>query len=210
MARAALFDQSGKRQGEVDLPDAVFGISPNESAVHEALVWQMAGRHQGTHATKTRGDVRGGGRKPWRQKGTGRARHGSRRSPIWSGGGVTFGPHPRSHAYPLSQAVRHLAVRSLLADRARDSRVIVVERLRLDEPRTRKMAIALEGLGLQGRSVVLVTATHDPEVVRAARNLPGVTILTARTLNVHDLASHTDLVVERGALDVLTEIWGAR
>src|SRR5687767_15644608 len=131
MATLDVVNASAQKVGTLDVSDDLFDQNGNSHVVWEVVRHHLASLRSGTHATKTRGDVRGGGRKPWRQKGTGRARHGSRRSPIWSGGGITFGPHPRSHAYPLSQAVRHLAVRSLLADRARDSRVIVVERLRL-------------------------------------------------------------------------------
>lgn len=208
MVTAALYDATGTRQGEVELPEAVFGITPNVPVVHEVLTWQLARRRLGTHSTRTRGEVRGGGRKPWRQKGTGRARHGSRRSPLWVGGGITFGPKPRDYASPLPRRVRRLAVRSVLADRAREGRLTVVDALPLAEGRTRELAGFLARLGLAGRKVLLVTERHDPVAVRAAANLPGVTVLTARTLNVHDLVTHPDVVLTREALAAVAALWG--
>jgi large subunit ribosomal protein L4 len=207
MAKATLVDGTGVAKGEVDLP-ALFGAAPNADVVHEALLWQMASRRTGTHATKTRGDVRGGGRKPWRQKGTGRARAGSRRSPLWMGGGITFGPLPRKHGYALPKRVRRLAIRSLLADRAQGGGLIVVEALAGDVPRTRALGSALAKMGLAGRKTVLVTAAHDQTVIKAAANLPGVTVLTARTLNVRDLLTHPAIVLTKDALEVLAEVWG--
>lgn len=207
MVKATLVDGTGVSKGEVDLP-ALFAATPNPDVVHEALLWQLASRRTGTHATKTRGDVRGGGRKPWRQKGTGRARAGSRRSPLWVGGGITFGPLPRGHGFTLPKRVRRLAIRSLLADRAQGGGVIIVEALRMERPRTRDLGTALTKMGLAGRKTVLVTAGHDQTLIKAAANLPGVTVLTARTLNVHDLLRHPAVVVTRDALDVLTEVWG--
>ncbi len=209
MVKATLVDATGTSRGEVNLP-ALFEGTPNREVVHEALLWQLASRRTGTHATKRRGEVRGGGRKPWRQKGTGRARAGSRRSPLWVGGGITFGPLPRTHGFALPKRVRRLAIRSLLADRAQGGGVIVVEALRPETPRTRDLGTALSKMGLTGRKTVLVTAGHDQTLYKAAANLPGVTVLTARTLNVHDLLTHQALVVTKDALDVLAEVWSGR
>lgn len=208
MMKAPLVDGTGVARGDVDLPEQIFGITPNAAVVHEVLAWQLAARHLGTHSTKTRGEVRGGGRKPWRQKGTGRARHGSRRSPLWVGGGITFGPRPAIPGYALPKRVRRLAVRSLLADKARSGQLTVVEDLRLEAPRTKELAALLARLGVGAEKVVLVTAAHNQTLVQAAGNLPGVTVLTARTVNVHDLLAHPRLVVTREALDVLREVWG--
>ena len=208
MMKAPLVDGTGVARGDVDLPEQIFGITPNAAVVHEVLAWQMAARHLGTHSTKTRGEVRGGGRKPWRQKGTGRARHGSRRSPLWVGGGITFGPRPAIPGYALPKRVRRLAVRSLLADKARSGQLTVVQDLRLEAPRTKELAARLARLGVGAEKVVLVTAAHNQTLVQAAGNLPGVTVLTARTVNVHDLLAHPRLVVTREALDVLREVWG--
>src|SRR3990172_6143817 len=203
MIKAPLIDATGATRGEVDLPEQIFGVVPNTAVVHEVLARQL-----GTHSTKTRGEVRGGGRKPWRQKGTGRARHGSRRSPLWVGGGITFGPRPGTPGYALPKRVRRLAVRSLLADKARSGHLTVVEELRLEAPRTKELAALLARLGVGEEKVVLVTAAHNQTLVKAADNLPGVTVLTARTLNVHDLLAHPRLVVTREALGVVREVWG--
>src|SRR3990172_3058811 len=203
MIKAPLIDATGATRGEVDLPEQIFGVVPNTAVVHEVLARQL-----GTHSTKTRGEVRGGGRKPWRQKGTGRARHGSRRSPLWVGGGITFGPRPATPGYALPKRVRRLAVRSLLADKARSGHLTVVEELRLEAPRTKELAALLARLGVGEEKVVLVTAAHNQTLVKAADNLPGVTVLTARTLNVHDLLAHPRLVVTREALGVVREVWG--
>ena len=208
MIKAPLVDRTGAARGEVDLPEQIFGVAPNAAVVHEVLAWQLAARHLGTHSTKTRGEVRGGGRKPWRQKGTGRARHGSRRSPLWVGGGITFGPRPATPGYALPKRVRRLAVRSLLADKARSGHLTVVEELRLEAPRTKELAALLARLGVGEEKVVLVTAAHNQTLVKAADNLRGVTVLTARTLNVHDLLAHPRLVVTREALGVVREVWG--
>jgi len=207
MVKAPLVDASGAARGEVELPEQIFGIAPNAAVVHEALTRQLAARRLGTRATKTRGEVRGGGRKPWRQKGTGRARHGSRRSPIWVGGGVAFGPHPGLPGAGLPRKMRRLAVRSLLADKARHGALTVLEELRLDTPRTKDLAGVLQRLGAAGQKVLVVTATANATLVKAAENLRGVTILTARTLNVHDLLTHDRLVVTREALEALPEVW---
>ena len=207
MLKAPLVDGTGATRGEVDLPEQIFGVMPNAAVVHEVLTWQLAGRRLGTSSTKTRGEVRGGGRKPWRQKGTGRARHGSRRSPIWVGGGITFGPRPGTHAYALPKRVRRLAIRSLLADKARSGQLTVVEDLRLETPRTKDLVALLQRLGIGGEKVVLVTAAHNQTLVKAAANLPGVSVLTARTLNVHDLLVHPRLVVTREVLAVVQDVW---
>ncbi len=207
MLRVALVDSTGTRTGEVDLPEAIFGIDPNEPVVHQALLSQLAGRRLGTHATKTRGQVRGGGRKAGRQMGTGGARAGWRRAPLWVGGGITFGPLPRNHAHALPKRMRRLAIRSLLADRARSGRVIVLDDLRPEVPKTRELAAVLERLGVGREKVLLVTPIRNAIIVKAAGNLPGVTVLTARTLNVHDLLTHPTLLVTREALSVLQDAW---
>ncbi len=207
MMKAPLVDAAGGAGGEVDLPEQIFGGEPNTVVIHEALAGQLAGRHLGTHATKTRGQVRGGGRKPWRQKGTGRARAGSRRSPLWVGGGITFGPQPGHRRLALPKKVRRLAVRSVLADKARSGQLTVLDGLRLDAPRTKDLRAILGRVGVSAEKVLLVTAAHNQTLVKAAGNLADVTVVTARTLNVHDLLRHPRLVVTREALAVLPEVW---
>src|SRR3970282_1482039 len=178
MIKAPLVDGTGAARGEVDLPEQIFGIAPNAAVVHEVLAWQLAARHLGTHSTKTRGEVRGGGRKPWRQKGTGRARHGSRRSPLWVGGGITFGPRPAPSCFALPKCVRRRGLGTLLADKARSAHLTVVEELRVEAPRTKELAALLARLGVGEEKVVLVTAAPTQTLVKAADNLPGVTGVT--------------------------------
>jgi large subunit ribosomal protein L4 len=208
MLKAPLRDETGAARGEVELPEEIFGVAPHAAVVHEVLAWQLAGRRLGTRSTKTRGEVRGGGRKPWRQKGTGRARHGSRRSPLWIGGGIVFGPRPAVPAYALPKRVRRLAVRSVLADKLRRGLLTVVEALPLEGPRTKDLAALLARLDAGGEKVLLVTPASNQTLVKAAANLPGVRVLTARTLNVHDLLAYPRLVVTREALAVVNEVWG--
>ncbi|MDR7435447.1 MAG: 50S ribosomal protein L4 [Armatimonadota bacterium] len=207
MVTVPMYNTSGNQVGEVELPGEVFQVQPKPAVVYQALVWQLAGRHLGTHSTKTRGEVAGGGRKPWRQKGTGRARHGSIRSPLWVGGGVVHGPKPRSYAFPLPKKVRRLAIRSILSARAKEGRIKVVEELRFPEPRTKELVEVLGHLGVKGKTL-LVTAEHDERVERSAANLPHVKVLSATTLNVHDLLSYENIVVTRDALSRIAEVFG--
>lgn len=207
MGKVPTYNPDGSQVGEVELPVEVFQVQPRPAAVYQALVWQLAGRRVGTHSTKTRGEVSGGGRKPWRQKGTGRARHGSIRSPLWVGGGIAHGPKPRSYAFPLPKKVRRLAIRSILSAKASGGRIKVVEGLRLSQPRTKELAEILRHLGVAGKTLV-VTAEHDENVERSAANLPHVKVLSATTLNVHDLLSYENMVVTREALSRIAEVFG--
>jgi len=207
MVRVPTYRMDGSQAGEVELPGEVFQVEPRPAVVYQALVWQLAGRRVGTHSTKTRGEVAGGGRKPWRQKGTGRARHGSIRSPLWVGGGIVHGPKPRSYAFPLPKKVRRLAIRSILSARASEGRIKVVEDLRLPQPRTKELMEVLQHLGVEGKTLV-VTAEHDEHVERSASNLPYVKVLSAPTLNVHDLLAYENLVVTREALSRIAEVFG--
>lgn len=202
---APVYDGRGQAVGQVELPPAVFGLRPHTAVLHEALTWQLASRRRGTHATRTRGMVARSTRKLYRQKGTGRARHGSRGAPIFVGGGVVFGPRPRSYAYPLSKKVRRLAVRSALSARAAEGRVAVLDSLPLSEPKTRVLDGFLRSLGIEGR-LLLVVPSPDPAVVRAAANLPGVQVVTAACLNVHDILRSDRLLITREALDRIVEV----
>ena len=198
MPKAPLFDVKGNRLGEVELPDAVFGIEPNEYAVHEAVTLQLASRRSGTHDTKTVSEVAGGGRKPWRQKGTGRARHGSRRSPLWRGGGVVFGPTPRKYGYSMPKKVRRLALLSALSARAQGDAVFVVDSLELAEPSTKAMAALLSAIGVE--KPLVVTATRDEIVEKSTRNIPDALALGVAGLNVYDVVNHQALVIAREAV----------
>ena len=198
MPKAPLFDVKGNRLGEVELPDAVFGIEPNEYAVHEAVTLQLASRRSGTHDTKTISEVAGGGRKPWRQKGTGRARHGSRRSPLWRGGGVVFGPTPRKYGYSMPKKVRRLALLSALSARAQGDAVFVVDSLELPEPSTKAMAMLFDAIGVE--KPLVVTAVKDEVVEKSTRNIPNALALGVAGLNVYDVVNHHALIIAREAV----------
>lgn len=198
MPKAPLFDVKGNRLGEVELPDAVFGIEPNEYAVHEAVTLQLASRRSGTHDTKTISEVAGGGRKPWRQKGTGRARHGSRRSPLWRGGGVVFGPTPRKYGYSMPKKVRRLALLSALSARAQGDAVFVVDSLELPEPSTKAMAALFGAIGVE--KPLVVTAVRDEIVEKSTRNIPNALALGVAGLNVYDVVNHQALIIAREAV----------
>lgn len=198
MPKAPLFDVRGNRLGEVELPDAVFGIEPNEYAVHEAVTLQLASRRSGTHATKTISDVAGGGRKPWRQKGTGRARQGSRRSPLWRGGGVVFGPTPRKYGYSIPKKVRRLALLSALSARAQGDAVFVVDSLELPEPSTKAMAALFDAIGVE--KPLVVTVARDEIVEKSTRNIPNALALGVAGLNVYDVVNHQALIIVREAV----------
>ncbi|HEY9869167.1 MAG TPA: 50S ribosomal protein L4 [Candidatus Obscuribacterales bacterium] len=189
MTSAQLVDLKGKKLGEVTLEDSVFGGEPNTHLLHSALMRQLANARAGTASTKTRSEVRGGGRKPWRQKGTGRARAGSIRSPLWEGGGVTFGPKPRDYTISMPKKMRQLALKSALAARVNDL-VVVKDFAELKEPKTRLMAAVLKDLQLHGKKVLLVmdfSCSHCQLVERAARNIAGLKVLNSNNLNVKDL-----------------------
>ena len=198
MPKAPLFDVKGNRLGEVELPDAVFGIEPNEYAVHEAVTLQLASRRSGTHDTKTISEVAGGGRKPWRQKGTGRARHGSRRSPLWRGGGVVFGPKPRKYGYSIPKKVRRLALLSALSARAQGDAVFVVDSLELPEPSTQAMAALFSAIGVE--KPLVVTVARDEIVEKSTRNIPNALALGVAGLNVYDVVNHQALIIAREAV----------
>lgn len=205
MPKVAVYNINGEQVGEIELNDAVWGIQPNEHVLHEAVVMQLAGRRQGTHDTKTRGEVSGGGRRPWRQKGTGRARHGSIRSPIWRGGGIVFGPHPRSYKYSLPKKVRRLAMKSALSSKAQAGDILVLDVLTMEQPKTKDMVNILTKLNVDNKALV-VTADSDVNVIKSARNIPGVKPLNARGLNVYDLLHHDKLVITKDAVTKVEEV----
>jgi large subunit ribosomal protein L4 len=186
MAKLKVKTQIGAESGSVELDDDIFGIEPNVAVMHQVVTAQLAARRAGTQSTKTRAEVRGGGAKPWKQKGTGRARQGSIRSPQWKGGGVALGPKPRSYAQRTPKKMIKLALRSALSDRAAEGKVIVVERWEFDSPRTKDAVAALDALGLEGR-VLVVLGDDDVDAGRSFRNLPEVQILEARELNAYDV-----------------------
>jgi len=204
MPSIGVYNAAGEHVGELNLNEEIFGIEPHGPVLHQAVVRYLAGKRRGTHDTKTRAEVRGGGRKPWRQKGTGRARHGSIRSPIWRKGGIVFGPHPRDYAFPMPRKMRRLALRSALAAKLRKGQVTVLDRLELPEVRTREMRRVLDNLEVTG-SALVVTSEPDHNVRRATRNIPGVKYTPVAGLTVYDLLAHERLIITREALSRVEE-----
>ncbi|MCL6558679.1 MAG: 50S ribosomal protein L4 [Firmicutes bacterium] len=207
MPKVAVYNMSGQQVGEIELSDQVFGVPMNEHVVHQAVIAYLAAQRQGTHDTKTRGEVRGGGRKPWRQKGTGRARHGSIRSPIWRGGGTVFGPHPRSYRVKINKKERRLAMRCALSDKAASGRIIVLDQLSFDQPKTRDMVKVLNNLQVDvAQKALVVTAGPDENVFKSARNIPGVKPVPTNNINVYDILKHGTLVMTRDAVSRVEEV----
>ncbi len=208
MRNVELKGLDGTVKGEVELPPALFEIKPSPSAMYEFCKAHLASRRRGTASTKTRAEVRGGGKKPWRQKGTGRARVGSIRSPIWVGGGVAFGPRPRDYSYKVPKRVRRLALKSALSSRADDGKVLLVEDFSWPEPKTKSMESLLSALGLKEKKTLLLLGTLDENVVKSGRNLPYLTIMLAKDLNCYEILANDYLLVSEGALAQLKEVWG--
>jgi large subunit ribosomal protein L4 len=205
---AKVYDLKGNESGTVELDDSVFGIEPHGPVMHQALVRQRANARQGTHNTKTRSEVRGGGRKPWRQKGTGRARQGSIRSPQWRGGGIVFGPRPRKYTQAMPKKMRRLAIRSALSAKQQDAEIVVVDGLHEIEPKTRAMREALAGLPLgSARSTLILVGEAKENVHRGASNLSNIKVLPAQYVNMQDMLSHQRVILTRDALDVIHRLW---
>jgi large subunit ribosomal protein L4 len=207
--QAPFFDALGERNGEVDLPKAVFDEKPNMPVMHQAYLRQLANGRQGTASTKTRGVVSGGGAKPYRQKGTGRARHGSIREPSMKGGGTVFGPHPRSYAQRMPKQMRRLALRSALSQKALDGQVRVIESFVFDEPKTKQAADLMIALGFD-QSALIVLPAPNVVVSRSFENLSGTKTILARNLNVRDLFSHNYLLLSKDCFELLEENFSAR
>lgn len=205
MPTVALYNISGEQVGELTLKDEIFGIEVHESVLHDAVVMQLAGRRLGTHDTKTRSEVSGGGRKPWRQKGTGRSRHGTIRSPIWRGGGIVFGPHPRDYGYSLPKKVRRLALKSALSVKVNEGDILVLDELNLEQPKTKDMVRILNNLKVD--DALLVTAEKNESVEKSARNIPNIKPLTATGLNVYDILAYDKLVMTKDAVAKVEEVF---
>jgi large subunit ribosomal protein L4 len=207
MPKVAVYNTAGQQTGEIELNEGIFGVEVNEAVLHQAVVLQLANQRLGTHKTKTRAEVRGGGRKPWKQKGTGRARAGSTRSPIWVGGGITFGPQPRSYKKALPRKVRRLALKSALSSKIEGGNIFVLEGLKMDAPKTKEFASVLKNLNLADSKTLFVTTGDDAAVARSANNIPGVKTVTADGLNVYDILYHTKLVLLKDAVNTVEEVW---
>lgn len=206
MAKLDLYGVNGKIDGSVKASDRVFSAPVNESVVNETLNWYLATCRQGNASTKTRAEVSGGGKKPWRQKGTGRARIGDNRAPHWRHGGVVFGPKPRDYSFNLPVKVRKAAIRSVLSDKAQSGKIKVVEKLSLAKPKTKEMAKMLETLGIK-EGALIVIAAHDEAVEKASRNIKGVKVAIGKALNVHDMLKHNEIIITKDALHSLEEAY---
>ena len=206
MAKIEVVNVQGKKVKDLDLDDKVFAIKPNTNVVHETVVNYLANQRQGTQSTKTRSEVSGGGRKPWRQKGTGRARQGSIRAPQWIKGGIALGPKPRTYSYKINKKERDLAVRSVLSSKVSEKEMTVLDKLELKEIKTAEVAKILGTLKLEGKTLVVIEAP-DKNVQRSARNIEGVKALTVDTLNVYDLVNYTNLLITESAVKKLEEVY---
>ena len=205
MANLKVMDQNGKDSGEVTLNDKVFGIEPNDNVVFEAIIRQRAGKRQGTSKVKNRSAVRGGGKKPWRQKGTGRARQGSIRSPQFRGGGIVFGPTPRSYKYSLPRKVRQLAIKSALSQKVLDNSFVVVDALNFDAPKTKEFADVMGNLNVAEKTLVVVT-DDDKNAALSARNLANATVVTPAGVNILNVVDNQKIVITKSALSQVEEV----
>ena len=206
MLKTNVYDMSGKLVGEIELPEAVFGIEPNKAVVHEVVKNHLANCRQGTQSALTRAEVSGGGRKPWRQKGTGRARQGSTRAPQWTHGGIVFAPKPRSYSYGLNKKSRRLALKSVLSAKAAEQNIIVIDSIKMDAPKTKDFAKFLAAVGADCKCLV-VTAAVDQNVVKSGRNIPGCEVTFANLINVYDVLNAKKLVVDQAALAKIEEVF---
>ncbi|EAF1375162.1 50S ribosomal protein L4 [Listeria monocytogenes] len=205
MPKLSLLKQDGTNAGEITLNDTVFGIEPNEKVVVDVILSQRASLRQGTHKVKNRSEVRGGGRKPWRQKGTGRARQGSIRSPQWRGGGVVFGPTPRSYAYKLPKKVRRLAIKSILSSKVNEEKLVVLEGLTFDAPKTKEFTAFLKNISVDTKALIVV-AGESENVELSARNLQGITVIPAESISVLEVAKHDKLIITKAAVEKVEEV----
>lgn len=205
MPKVALYNITGEQVGEIELNDEIFGVPVHRQVMHDAVVAHLARCRRGTHSTKTKNEVSGSGRKPWRQKGTGRARVGSRRSPIWTGGGITFGPKPRNYGYKLPKKVRRLALKSALSSKVKTGEIKVLDQLQIEQPRTKEMVKLLKSLAVDNKALI-VTAGSNENVFKSARNIPGVKSLRAGSLNVYDLLAFDTLVITKDAVNTVEEV----
>jgi large subunit ribosomal protein L4 len=207
MPQVPVYNMEGQVVGEINLRDDIFGIEPHVAVMHQALVRQLANARLGTHSTKTRGEVSGGGRKPWPQKHTGRARQGSIRAPHWVGGGIVFGPKPRSYYQKMPKKMRHLAYKSALSVKAKQDQIVVLDELKFEAPKTKAMKELLDKLPVNG-SVLILLPSKDESVQKSADNLPNVKTILANYLNVKDLLGYDYLVMPRKSVEIIESILG--
>ena len=206
MPKVDVYDLKGKKVSDIELAENVFGIEPNENIVHSVLVNYLANQRQGTQSTKTRAEVRGGGKKPWRQKGTGRARQGSIRAPQWIKGGIALGPKPRSYKYTVNKKERRLAIKSILSSKVLEKELTVVDKLELKEIKTKSMVNALSALKVEGKTLI-VLPENNKNVLMSARNIEGVKTITLNNINVFDLLKYNNLILPVDAVKKLEEVY---
>ena len=206
MPKVNVYNMLGEEVGEIELNNDVFGIEVNEHVVYEVVKNQLANKRQGTQSVKTRAEVRGGGRKPWRQKGTGRARHGSTRSPIWVGGGVTFAPKPRDYSYKVPKKVRRLAMKSALTSKVENKEIIVVDELSFEAPKTKDMVNTLKNLNADKKALI-VTAESNLNIIKSASNIPNVETTVVNNLNVYDILKYNSLIITKDAVRKVEEVY---
>jgi large subunit ribosomal protein L4 len=206
MPKAPLYNREGSKIGEIDLNDSVFGAEVKEALLHQVVVMQLANKRRGTASTKTISEVSGGGRKPWRQKGTGRARQGSTRSTLWPGGGIKFGPEPRDYSFRIPKSARPVAMRSALSAKAGGDEIAVVEALQMAEPKTKAMHSVLDKI-TGGSKVLLVVKDADENVKKSVRNIPWVQLIESKRLNVYDVLNNERVLFTRDALQTVEEVW---
>ena len=206
MLKTNVYDMSGKLVGEIELSEAVFGIEPNAAVVHDSVKNHLANKRQGTQSALTRAEVSGGGRKPWRQKGTGRARQGSTRAPQWTHGGIVFAPKPRDYSYTLNKKARRLALKSVLSAKAAEQNIVVIDAIKMDAPKTADFAKFLAAVNCDCKTLV-VTAEANANVVKSGRNIPGCEVTFANLINVYDIVNAGKLVVDQEALRKIEEVF---
>lgn len=205
MPKVEIYTIAGEQAGEMELNENVFGVEINEALVHQAVVMQLASQRLGTHATKTRGLVRGGGRKPWKQKGTGRARSGSTRSPIWVGGGTVFGPTPRSYAFRMPRKQRRLALKCALSSKVQNGEIVVLDQIDFEQPKTKQVVEMLNKFSVDKKALI-ITADEAENVERSSRNIPGVKAISSCGLNVYDILNHNKLFITKDAVTRIEEV----
>ena len=206
MSKVSVFDMTGNQVSDMEISDTVFGIEPNEAVMHAMVVNYLANQRQGTQSTLTRTEVSGGGRKPWRQKGTGHARQGSIRAPQWTHGGVAIGPKPRDYSYSLNKKVKRLAMKSALSSKAQNSDIIVLDALALEGFKTKTIADMLKALNVEGKALI-VTAEADAKVIKSAANIPGIKTAAVNTLNVYDILNYDKFIVVKNAVGKIEEVY---
>lgn len=207
MPVVAIYNVQGQQVGDLELNDSIFAANINQAAVHQVVVNHLANLRRGTHSTKSRGEVRGGGRKPWRQKGTGRARVGSIRSPLWRGGAIIFGPKPRDYSYSVPRKLKRVALKSALSSKVKEDKFIVLDQLSFEAPKTKEMVNILKALNNTGIKTLVIIAEKDDNVTKSIRNIEGVSVINTNNINVYDIVNHEKLIMTKDAVAKVEEVF---